>query len=158
MVRPVMLALIAGITGIPLQWMICQIKEHAMPICQTCRMPHNGAVCEDTLAGRSGLARSCFCQHKAYSSAMRAGVAGGRSWWGCCGSLGSCTRWADAWWCWPRWGAWPPRCGCTAACARCTGVVPMSSAPIPDPCRSVSAHRPVARRCQWGAAVVGTGC
>ena len=40
-----------------------------MPICQPCRMPHNGAVCEDTLAGRSGLARSCFCQHKAYSSA-----------------------------------------------------------------------------------------
>jgi len=40
-----------------------------MPICQPCRMPHNAAVCEDTLAGRSGLARSCFCQHKAYSSA-----------------------------------------------------------------------------------------
>jgi len=40
-----------------------------MPICQPCRMPHNAAVCDDTLAGRSGLARSCFCQHKAYSSA-----------------------------------------------------------------------------------------
>ncbi len=40
-----------------------------MPICQPCRMPHNAAVCEDTLAGRSGLARSCFCQHKPYSSA-----------------------------------------------------------------------------------------
>jgi hypothetical protein len=40
-----------------------------MPICQPCRMPHNAAVCEDTLAGRSGLARSCFCQHKAYSTA-----------------------------------------------------------------------------------------
>jgi len=40
-----------------------------MPICQLCRMPHNAAVCEDTLAGRSGLARSCFCQHKASSSA-----------------------------------------------------------------------------------------
>jgi len=40
-----------------------------MPICQPCRMPHNAAVCEDTLAGRSGLARSCLCQHKAYSSA-----------------------------------------------------------------------------------------
>jgi len=41
-----------------------------MPICQPCRMPHNAAVCEDTLAGRSGLARSCLCQHKAYSSAV----------------------------------------------------------------------------------------
>ncbi len=41
-----------------------------MPICQPCRMPHNAAVCEDTLAGRSGLARSCFCQHKPYSSAV----------------------------------------------------------------------------------------
>jgi len=40
-----------------------------MPICQPCRMPHNAAVCEDTPAGRSGLARSCLCQHKAYSSA-----------------------------------------------------------------------------------------
>jgi len=40
-----------------------------MPICQPCRMPHNAAVCEDTLAGRTGTARSCFCQHKPYSSA-----------------------------------------------------------------------------------------
>jgi len=40
-----------------------------MPICQPCRMPHNAAVCEDTLTGRSGTARSCFCQHKSYSSA-----------------------------------------------------------------------------------------
>ncbi len=40
-----------------------------MPICQPCRMPHNAAVCEDTLAGRSGLGRSCFCQHKPCSSA-----------------------------------------------------------------------------------------
>ncbi len=46
------------------------MKEHAIPICQPCRMPHNAAVCEDTLAGRSGLARSCFCQHKPYSSAV----------------------------------------------------------------------------------------
>jgi len=41
-----------------------------MPICQPCRMPHNAAVCEDTLAGRTGLARSCFCQHKPYSAAV----------------------------------------------------------------------------------------
>ncbi len=40
-----------------------------MLICQPCRMPHNAAVCEDTLAGRTGLARSCFCQHKPYSAA-----------------------------------------------------------------------------------------
>ena len=40
-----------------------------MPICQPCRMPHHAAVCEDTLAGRSGLGRSCFCQHKPCSSA-----------------------------------------------------------------------------------------
>ena len=46
-----------------------EVEEYAMPICQPCRMPHNAAVCEDTLAGRSGLARSCFCQHKAYNSA-----------------------------------------------------------------------------------------
>ncbi len=41
-----------------------------MPICKPCRMPHNAAVCEDTLAGRTGLARSCFCQHRPYSSAV----------------------------------------------------------------------------------------
>ncbi len=40
-----------------------------MPICQPCRMPHNAAGCEDTLAGRTGTARACFCQHKPYSSA-----------------------------------------------------------------------------------------
>ncbi len=40
-----------------------------MPICQPCRMPHNAAVCEDTLAGRTGTARTCFCQHKPYSAA-----------------------------------------------------------------------------------------
>jgi len=41
-----------------------------MPICQPCRMPHNAAVCEDTLVGRMGTARACFCQHKPYSSAV----------------------------------------------------------------------------------------
>ncbi len=41
-----------------------------MPICQPCRMPHNAAVCEDSLAARTGLARSCFCQHKPSSSAV----------------------------------------------------------------------------------------
>ncbi len=41
-----------------------------MPICKPCRMPHNAAVCEDTLAGRTGLARACFCQHRPYSAAV----------------------------------------------------------------------------------------
>jgi len=48
-----------------------------MPICQPCRMPHNAAVCEDTLAGRTGTARSCFCQHKPYSPAVSRQATGG---------------------------------------------------------------------------------
>jgi hypothetical protein len=41
-----------------------------MSICAPCQVPHTGEDCEDTLAGRSGLARSCFCQHKPYSAAV----------------------------------------------------------------------------------------
>ncbi len=48
-----------------------------MPICQPCRMPHRPEVCEDTLAGRTGLARSCFCQHKPHSTAVSAQPAAG---------------------------------------------------------------------------------
>ncbi len=40
-----------------------------MPICPPCQMPHNAAVCEDSLTGRTGTARSYFCQHKPYSLA-----------------------------------------------------------------------------------------
>jgi len=31
-----------------------------MPICQPCRMPHNAAVCEDTLAGQDGYGPGLF--------------------------------------------------------------------------------------------------
>jgi len=41
-----------------------------MSICAPCRVPHTVAVCEDTLAGRAGLARACFCQHRPYSAAV----------------------------------------------------------------------------------------
>jgi len=41
-----------------------------MSICAPCQVPHTAAVCEDTLAGRAGLARACFCQHKPYSAAV----------------------------------------------------------------------------------------
>jgi len=43
-------------------------------------MPHTAENCEDTLAGRTGLARACFCQHKPYSAAVprqSAGSGGG---------------------------------------------------------------------------------
>jgi hypothetical protein len=35
-----------------------------MPICAPCRTPHQAKDCEDTHAGRTGLARACYCQHK----------------------------------------------------------------------------------------------
>ncbi len=35
-----------------------------MPICAPCRVPHQAEDCEDTQAGRYGLARGCYCQHK----------------------------------------------------------------------------------------------
>jgi len=41
-----------------------------MSICAPCQVPHTAAVCEDTLAGRTGLARACFCQHRPYSAAV----------------------------------------------------------------------------------------
>jgi len=41
-----------------------------MPICQPCRVPHSPEVCEDTLGGRTGTARACFCQHKPYNTAV----------------------------------------------------------------------------------------
>jgi len=44
-------------------------KETTMPICRPCRVPHNPEMCEDTQAGRTGLARTCFCQHKPYRHA-----------------------------------------------------------------------------------------
>jgi len=41
-----------------------------MSICAPCQVPHTGEDCEDTLTGRTGLARACFCQHKPYSAAV----------------------------------------------------------------------------------------
>jgi len=41
-----------------------------MSICAPCQVPHTAEDCEDTLAGRTGLARACFCQHKPYSAAV----------------------------------------------------------------------------------------
>lgn len=35
-----------------------------MPICAPCRVPHQAEDCEDTHAGRTGLTRACYCQHK----------------------------------------------------------------------------------------------
>jgi len=48
-----------------------------MPICQPCRIPHHAAVSEDSLTGRTGTARSCFCQHKPRSPAVSRQAAGG---------------------------------------------------------------------------------
>lgn len=36
-----------------------------MPICAPCRVPHQAGDCEDTQAGRTGLARGCYCQPQA---------------------------------------------------------------------------------------------
>jgi len=41
-----------------------------MSICAPCQVPHTAEDCEDTLTGRTGLARACFCQHKPYSAAV----------------------------------------------------------------------------------------
>jgi len=38
-----------------------------MPICAPCRVPHGAEQCEDTQAGRCGLARACHCQHRTRS-------------------------------------------------------------------------------------------
>jgi len=53
-----------------------------MSICAPCQVPHTAEDCEDTLAGRAGLARACFCQHRPYSAAVprqSAGSAAGES-------------------------------------------------------------------------------
>jgi len=68
-VRPVTPQVLRVLQVISYSESYAEMEEHDMPICQPCWMPHNAAVCEDTLAGRTGLARSCFCQHKPYSSA-----------------------------------------------------------------------------------------
>jgi len=47
-----------------------------MSICAPCQVPHTTEDCEDTLAGRTGLARACFCQHKPYSAAVSRQSAG----------------------------------------------------------------------------------
>jgi len=41
-----------------------------MPICAPCRVPHETAACEDTTAGRVGLARRCYCQHKTHRAVV----------------------------------------------------------------------------------------
>ena len=41
-----------------------------MSICAPCQVPHTAEDCEDTLTGRTGLARACFCQHKPYSAVV----------------------------------------------------------------------------------------
>ncbi len=38
-----------------------------MAICAPCRVPHRAEQCEDTQAGRCGVARACYCQHKTRS-------------------------------------------------------------------------------------------
>ena len=35
-----------------------------MSICAPCQVPHTAEECEDTRAGRAGMARACSCQHK----------------------------------------------------------------------------------------------
>ncbi len=35
-----------------------------MSICAPCQVLHTAEECEDTRAGRVGMARACFCQHK----------------------------------------------------------------------------------------------
>jgi len=35
-----------------------------MAICAPCRVPHRAEQCEDTQAGRRGVTRACYCQHK----------------------------------------------------------------------------------------------
>ncbi len=35
-----------------------------MAICAPCRVPHGGEQCEDTQAGRCGVTRAWYCQHK----------------------------------------------------------------------------------------------
>ncbi len=35
-----------------------------MAICAPCRVPHGAEQCEDTRAGRCGVARAWYCQHK----------------------------------------------------------------------------------------------
>jgi len=37
-----------------------------MAICAPCRVPHGAEQCEDTQAGRCGVARACYCQHKTH--------------------------------------------------------------------------------------------
>ncbi len=37
-----------------------------MPICAPCRVPHGVEQCEDTQAGRCGVTRACYCQHKTH--------------------------------------------------------------------------------------------
>lgn len=35
-----------------------------MPVCESCCPEHTAAECVDTLAGRTGTARHCVCQHR----------------------------------------------------------------------------------------------
>lgn len=35
-----------------------------MPICQPCHPEHTAAVCDDTIHGRTGVTRRCYCQHR----------------------------------------------------------------------------------------------
>ncbi len=37
-----------------------------MAICAPCRVPHGVEHCEDTQAGRCGVTRACYCQHKTH--------------------------------------------------------------------------------------------
>jgi len=38
-----------------------------MAICAPCRVPRGAEQCEDTQAGRCGVTRACYCQHKTHS-------------------------------------------------------------------------------------------
>ena len=45
-------------------------------ICPPCRVQHRAEQCEDTQAGREGVQRRCYCQHKPYRQAPSEQVAG----------------------------------------------------------------------------------
>jgi len=43
-----------------------QEGDTIMAICAPCRVPHGVEQCEDTQAGRRGVSRACYCQHKTH--------------------------------------------------------------------------------------------
>jgi len=41
-----------------------------MPICASCRVPHEPEDCEDTQQDRHGMGRACYCQHKTHRAVV----------------------------------------------------------------------------------------